>query len=68
LSTVPAADQSGRSTPKRPYGAGSLLVRRDARGREAWYGQWWIAERRVNWERRLDRLGEYLNESPEERD
>lgn len=28
----------------------------------------WIAERRVNWERRLDRLGEYLNESPEERD
>jgi DNA-binding transcriptional ArsR family regulator len=28
----------------------------------------WIAERRVNWERRLDRLGEYLNENHEERD
>src|SRR5438093_5600985 len=26
----------------------------------------WIAERRTTWERRLDRLGEYLAEHPEE--
>jgi DNA-binding transcriptional ArsR family regulator len=25
----------------------------------------WISERRTNWERRLDRLGEYLTEHPE---
>jgi DNA-binding transcriptional ArsR family regulator len=28
----------------------------------------WIAERRTSWERRLDRLGEYLAEQPEEPD
>lgn len=28
----------------------------------------WIAERRTSWERRLDRLGEYLAEHPEEPD
>lgn len=28
----------------------------------------WIAERRMNWERRLDRLGDYLAEHPEELD
>jgi DNA-binding transcriptional ArsR family regulator len=26
----------------------------------------WITERRTNWERRLDRLGEYLAEHPEQ--
>ncbi len=26
----------------------------------------WIAERRTNWERRLDRLGDYLAAQPEE--
>lgn len=26
----------------------------------------WIAERRAGWERRLDRLGDYLGEQPEE--
>jgi DNA-binding transcriptional ArsR family regulator len=26
----------------------------------------WIAERRTTWERRLDRLGEYLTEHPDE--
>jgi len=26
----------------------------------------WMAERRATWERRLDRLGEYLDENPEE--
>jgi hypothetical protein len=26
----------------------------------------WIAERRTSWERRLDRLGEYLAQHPEE--
>jgi DNA-binding transcriptional ArsR family regulator len=25
----------------------------------------WIAERRASWERRLDRLGEYLDQNPE---
>jgi DNA-binding transcriptional ArsR family regulator len=28
----------------------------------------WIAERRTSWERRLDRLGDYLAEQPEEPD
>jgi DNA-binding transcriptional ArsR family regulator len=28
----------------------------------------WIAERRTSWERRLDRLGEYLAEHPDEPD
>jgi DNA-binding transcriptional ArsR family regulator len=28
----------------------------------------WIAERRTSWERRLDRLGDYLAEHPEEPD
>jgi DNA-binding transcriptional ArsR family regulator len=28
----------------------------------------WIAERRTSWERRLDRLGEYLAQQPEESD
>ncbi len=28
------------SVAKRSYGTGSLLVRSDANGREAWYGQW----------------------------
>ncbi len=27
----------------------------------------WMAERRANWERRLDRLGDYLTEHPEDR-
>jgi site-specific recombinase XerC len=33
--------------PRRPYGSGSLTVRRDAAGREAWYGQWWAGGRRI---------------------
>jgi hypothetical protein len=32
---------------RRSYGTGSLAVRRDARGRESWYGQWWAGTRRV---------------------
>jgi len=32
---------------RRLYGTGSLSVRRDARGVESWYGQWWIGRRRV---------------------
>jgi DNA-binding transcriptional ArsR family regulator len=28
----------------------------------------WISERRTSWERRLDRLGDYLAKRPEERD
>lgn len=28
----------------------------------------WIADRRANWERRLDRLGEFLAEHPDEPD
>ncbi len=28
------------SSPRRSYGTGSLLIRRDAAGRESWYGQW----------------------------
>ncbi len=29
---------------KRSYGSGSLYIRRDATGRENWYGQWWSGE------------------------
>jgi hypothetical protein len=32
---------------RRPYGSGSLSVRRDAGGQEAWYGQWWAGGRRI---------------------
>ncbi len=28
------------SSPRRSYGTGSLLTRRDSGGRETWYGQW----------------------------
>jgi hypothetical protein len=28
----------------------------------------WIAERRTSWERRLDRLGDYLAEQPDDPD
>src|SRR5215218_9513400 len=38
---------------RRSYGTGSLSVRRDARGRESWYGQWRISGRRV-----MRKLGE----------
>ena len=31
----------------RPYGSGRLYVRRDAHGRETWYGSWWAEGRRV---------------------
>ena len=33
-----------------------------------WAAEHWIAERRTSWERRLDRLGEYLAEHPDEPD
>lgn len=36
---------------RRSYGAGSLFVRRDARGRETWYGKWYAGARRI--QRRL---------------
>jgi integrase len=36
---------------RRSYGAGSLFVRRDSRGRETWYGKWYAGGRRV--QRRL---------------
>lgn len=32
---------------KRSYGSGNLFVKRDARGAESWYGQWWVGTRRV---------------------
>jgi integrase len=33
--------------PPRPYGSGRLFARRDRRGRESWYGSWWVGSRRV---------------------
>jgi integrase len=36
-----------QSNRRRSYGTGSLYVRRDARGRESWYGRWHAAGRRV---------------------
>ena len=32
---------------RRSYGSGSLFVRRDAQGQEAWYGKWYRGNRRV---------------------
>jgi integrase len=32
---------------RRSRGTGSLSVRKDARGLESWYGQWWVGGRRV---------------------
>jgi integrase len=32
---------------KRSYGTGSLFIRADARGRESWYGKWWIGDRQI---------------------
>jgi integrase len=32
---------------RRSTGTGSLAIRRDARGAASWYGQWWVAGRRV---------------------
>ena len=32
---------------RRSRGTGSLSIRRDARGLESWYGQWWVGDRRV---------------------
>src|SRR4051812_47668294 len=32
--------RSGVSMSRRSYGTGSLFIRRDAAGRETWYGQW----------------------------
>lgn len=33
---------------RRSYGSGALSVRKDARGRETWYGQVWVQGRRLN--------------------
>ncbi|MCP9491606.1 MAG: hypothetical protein MSC31_17285 [Solirubrobacteraceae bacterium MAG38_C4-C5] len=33
---------------KRSYGTGQLMVKRDTRGRESWYGRWRMGRRRVN--------------------
>jgi integrase len=32
---------------RRSRGTGSLSIRRDARGVQSWYGQWWVGGRRV---------------------
>jgi len=32
---------------RRSRGTGGLFIRRDVRGIESWYGQWWIGSRRV---------------------
>ncbi len=54
---------------------GSGLVRSEKVGRVRTYriepatlgpAEQWIIERRATWERRLDRLGDYLAEQPEE--
>ena len=37
----------GDAAPRRSYGTGSLFVRADAAGREAWYGQWRVDGRLV---------------------
>lgn len=47
MSRAPDRSRSPVKAERRPYGAGSLLVRRDVTGRESWYGQWWAGNRRV---------------------
>jgi integrase len=32
---------------RRSYGTGSLYARRDGRGRESWYGRWWLGGERI---------------------
>jgi integrase len=41
---------------RRSYGTGSLFVRRDSRGRETWYGKWYVGARRVKRKIGLQRL------------
>jgi hypothetical protein len=40
-------ERTTMSAPRRSYGTGSLFVRADARGREAWYGKWWQDGRQI---------------------
>ena len=35
------------SEVRRPQGTGSLLLRRDRRGRVTWYGKWWVGRRQT---------------------
>ena len=45
------------AVPKRPYGTGSLFVRKDSVGRDVWYGQWRsgdaLVKRRLGLKRRI---------------
>lgn len=40
-------EQAARTSPRRPYGTGSLYVRTDGAGRETWYGHWRINKRQI---------------------
>jgi integrase len=35
------------ASPRRPRGTGGLFVRRDAAGRETWYGKWWVGPTQI---------------------
>lgn len=60
---------SAKPTPRRPYGTGALLVRRDSAGRETWYGKWWVGtaqvKRRIG-PKRVPATGEGLTRSQAE--
>jgi hypothetical protein len=36
-----------KTKPRRAYGAGSLYPVAGSRGRETWYGRWYVGKRRV---------------------
>jgi integrase len=42
-----SSSQAAKSTSRRPRGTGALIVKRDAAGRETWYGKWWVGAAQV---------------------
>ena len=43
----PAPMSENRDVAKRAYGTGALFIQSDLRGRQSWYGKWWVGDRQV---------------------